>query len=205
MLFEHVLNWLPLAILIGTMTAAKLRAWVMQRRGKRVIIVDWQRPRTQLLYDVLIIAVFLLWIYLLIAEAWPLSIAWLPEWLTRKIIEALPIRLVGALMLLAAPVLFAAALRSFADSWRIGIDREQPGPLVTGGAFAWNRNPIYTAFDLIIIGAFLVHGRGVFLLLGISLVLLVHGIVLREERFLQKQYGAPFDGYCRRVRRYGLL
>jgi protein-S-isoprenylcysteine O-methyltransferase Ste14 len=205
MLLERFLSWLPLVIVVGMTAAAKLRAWAMQRQGKRVIIVDWQRPKAEMLYDGLIVAAFFVWLYFLIAEAWTLSVAWLPDWLMRKIVEAQPSRLVGALMLLAAPLLFAAALRSFADSWRIGIDREQPGPLVTGGVFAWNRNPIYTAFDLIIIGAFLVHGRVVFLLLGISLVLLVHGIVLREERFLQKQYGARFEGYCRHVRRYGLL
>jgi protein-S-isoprenylcysteine O-methyltransferase Ste14 len=205
MAFDGILDWLPLVIIVSMMTAAKLRAWTMQRRGKRVIIVDWQRPWTEMLYDVLIISVSVLWICLLVAEAWPLPVGWLPDWLTRRIVTARPIRLLGALMLLAAPVLFAAALRSFGDCWRIGIDRQQPPPLVTGGVFRYMRNPIYTAFDMIIIGAFLVHGRVVYMLLGLLLVLLVHGIVLREERFLLKQYGTTFQDYCRRVRRYGLL
>jgi protein-S-isoprenylcysteine O-methyltransferase Ste14 len=107
-------------------------------------------------------------------------------------------------MLLAAPILFAASLRSFATSWRIGIDREHPPPLVTSGVFAWTRNPIYTAFDMIIIGAFLVHGRLVVLLVGLIMIVLVHGVVLREERFLDQQFGDAFRKYTKRVRRYGV-
>jgi protein-S-isoprenylcysteine O-methyltransferase Ste14 len=205
MLLDRILDWLPLVVLIATLSAAKLRARVMQRRGQRVIIVDWNRPLKEMLYDVLVIVAFLCWLYFLVAEAWPLSLAFLPGWLTKNLIEALPVRLIGAAILLAAPTLFAASLISFANSWRIGIDREQPPPLVTSGIFRCTRNPIYTAFDLIIIGAFLVHGRVIFLLLGVVLVLLIHGVVLREERFLEDQFGDSFREYRQQVRRYGLL
>jgi protein-S-isoprenylcysteine O-methyltransferase Ste14 len=202
---NRILDWLPLVVLIVTLSAAKVRAWVMQRRGQRVVIIDWKRPLSEMLYDTLMIAVALCWIYLLVAEAWPFTLAWLPAWLTRSLIDYLPVRLVAAAILLAAPLLFAMALLSFQNSWRIGIDREQPPPLVTSGVFAWTRNPIYTAFDLIIIGAFLIHGRVIFLLFGIVLVLLVHGVVVREERFLEQQFGDVFRDYRQRVRRYGLL
>src|SRR5262245_48567259 len=119
MLLDRVLDWLPLVVLAATLSTAKVRAWLLKRRGVRVVIVDWRRPPGELLYDTLIIAVSLCWIYLLLAEAWPLSLAWLPDWLTRKIIDALPLRLIGAAMLLTAPILFGASLRSFATSWRI--------------------------------------------------------------------------------------
>jgi protein-S-isoprenylcysteine O-methyltransferase Ste14 len=205
MTLEQLLDWLPLVVLIATFSAARIRAWAMHRRGVRVVIVDWNRPLKEMLYDVLVIVAFLCWLYFLVAEAWPLSLAFLPGWLTKNLIEALPVRLIGAAMLLSAPTLFAASLISFANSWRIGIDREQPPPLVTGGIFGCTRNPIYTAFDLIIIGAFLVHGRAIFLLFGVVLVLLIHGVVLREEQFLEDQFGDSFRDYRQKVRRYGLL
>lgn len=205
MTFERVLRWLPIAALIAILITARVRAWMLRRRGQRVVVVDWHRPLAEMLYDTLLLAGLLCWIYSLIGETWPRLFTRMPAWLTAKMFTAMPVRIVGAAMVLAAPMLFAASLRSFANSWRIGIDRAQPPPLVTAGVFSWTRNPIYTAFDLVIMGAFLIHGRVIFLLLGTVLVLLIHGVVLREERFLDTQFGDAFHDYCQRVRRYGLL
>jgi protein-S-isoprenylcysteine O-methyltransferase Ste14 len=199
---NDILRWLPLVTLAVMLLAAKVRAFIMQRRGLRVMVVDWDRPLNELIYDTLLIVVALCWIFLLVAEAWPLSLAWLPGWLTTQIVARLPAKVIGAVLVLTAPALFAAALRSLGASWRMGIDSEQPGPLVTSGLFAWSRNPIYLAFDLLIIGAFLIHGRVIFLLLGVALVLFVHGIVLREERFLASRFGEEFRAYYQRVGRY---
>ena len=202
MLFERVLAWLPFATLAAMMVASRLWAVAMRRQGVRVIV--WGRSGKEYLYDKLLGFVFLFWLYLLLADAWPLSLAWLPEWLTMELVVALPAKLVGALLLIAAPALFAGAVRSLGTSWRMGVDRQTPGPLVTTGLFAWSRNPIYAAFDLTFVGAFLIHGRVVYLLLAVVLVLLLHGIILREERFLAERFGEAFAEYCRRVGRYGV-
>jgi protein-S-isoprenylcysteine O-methyltransferase Ste14 len=196
-----VLRWLPLVTLLAMMFAAKVRAAIMQRRGLRVIVVDWDRPRRDLLYDTLVIAVALFWIYLLLAMAWPLSLGWLPDW-TKRLVDGTSVKIVGVVLVLAAPLLFAAALRSLGESWRMGIDREQPGPLVASGLYAWSRNPIYAAFFLLIIGTCLIHGRVIVLLTGATLILLIHGVSLREERFLADRFGDEFRDYCQRVGRY---
>jgi protein-S-isoprenylcysteine O-methyltransferase Ste14 len=109
---------------------------------------------------------------------------------------------VGAALIVAAPVLYVAALRAMGMSWRIGIDQEKPGPLVTTGLFAWTRNPIYTAMDFLIIGSFLIHGRMIYLIAGAAMLLLVHGIIRREERFLAGRYNDAYSAYCARVGRY---
>ena len=201
-MLDRILAWLPLITLLTMLLAARLRAFLMQRRGQRVIVVDWDRPLRDLLYDTLVIAVALLWIYLLVAEAWPFSLSWLPGWLSKKIFDAAPLKFIGAALVLAAPVLFAAALRSLGKSWRMGIDRQQPGPLVASGLYAWSRNPIYSAFFLVIVGAILIHGRVIVLLFGAALMLLIHGVALREERFLAERFGETFQTYRRQVGRY---
>ena len=53
-----------------------------------------------------------------------------------------------------------------------------------------------------IVGTLLIHGRVIFFLLGAAFMLLIHGIVLREERFLAERFGDDFRAYCRRVGRY---
>jgi protein-S-isoprenylcysteine O-methyltransferase Ste14 len=205
MTMDRLLAWLPLLVIGAMLLSSKLRAFAMQRRGQRVIVVDWRRPLRDVLYDALLIVVCVPWFYLLVAEPLGLSLAWLPDWLTTRFLDAGPAKLGGAMLVLAAPVLFAAALRSMGTSWRIGIDRRQPGQLVTSGVFGWSRNPIYLAFDLVVIGAFLIHGRVVYLILGAAVVLLIHAVVLREERFLDAQYGEAFRAYRQRVGRYGSL
>jgi len=205
MSFERILRWLPIAALIAILITARVRAWMLNRRGQRVVVIDWHRPAREVIYDTLVLVAFLIWLYFLVAQVWPRLWTGVPAWLTKTLVEVPAFRYVGAAMAISGPMLFAASLRSFANSWRIGIDRAQPPPLVTAGVFSWTRNPIYTAFDLIIIGALLIHGRVIFLLLGAVLVLMVHGVVLREERFLDVQFGDAFRDYCGRVRRYGLL
>ena len=117
-----------------------------------------------------------------------------------------PCGCIGAAIVLAAPVLYRCRSRSIRQlpGGSASIDK-QPPPLVTSGLFAWTRNPIYTAFDLLLIGAFLIHGRVVSLLQERPSCLFVHGVVLREERFLEEQFGDAFRDYRRRVRRYGVM
>jgi protein-S-isoprenylcysteine O-methyltransferase Ste14 len=202
MTVESILNWLPLAAHVAILIANRLRARALGRRGVRVLVVDWQRPAGQVVYDTLVVVVFFLWCWLLLAAAWPLSLAWLPEWLTAKLIDSWPARVAGAALIVIAPFLFWSALGAMDVSWRMGIDRQQPGPLVTAGVFAFSRNPIYTAFDLVFLGTVLIHGRVIFLLLAITLIALLHGVILREERFLAARYGDAFREYCQRVGRY---
>ena len=92
--------------------------------------------------------------------------------------------------------------RKMGRSWRIGIDRNTPGALVTSGIFAWTRNPIYVALDLIFFGTFLVQGRAVFLGLALALAGLLHYQIRREEKYLAGLYGDAYRAYCERVGRY---
>jgi protein-S-isoprenylcysteine O-methyltransferase Ste14 len=73
---------------------------------------------------------------------------------------------------------------------------------VTTGLFAWARNPVYTAFDLAFVGTALLHGRVIVLLLAAMLIALLHGIIRREERFLEQRHGDAFRAYAARVGRY---
>jgi protein-S-isoprenylcysteine O-methyltransferase Ste14 len=73
---------------------------------------------------------------------------------------------------------------------------------VTTGLFAWARHPVYTAFDLAFVGTALLHGRVIFLLLAAMLIALLHGIIRREERFLEQRHGDAFRAYAARVGRY---
>jgi protein-S-isoprenylcysteine O-methyltransferase Ste14 len=93
-------------------------------------------------------------------------------------------------------------LISFGKSFRVGIDEEQPGALITTGVFAISRNPIYTAFGLVLLGIFLIYANWILLLYLIAGFWLFNRQVLREEDSLKKIYGDEYIEYCKKVRRY---
>ena len=98
--------------------------------------------------------------------------------------------------------MFAWALVSFGRSFRVGLDEDHAGELVTSGAFAFSRNPIYTAFALVFAGMFLTMPNWIILVyLALGATVIFRQIRL-EEASLRKVYGEKYDAYCKKVRRF---
>ncbi|QLL05753.1 methyltransferase family protein [Mycobacterium vicinigordonae] len=109
---------------------------------------------------------------------------------------------IGLALCAIALAVLVGSLVSFGRSFRVGIDVDAPGRLVTTGIFAVSRNPIYVGFFLFLVGQFLVFPNWVPLFYLAAGTWLFHRQVLREEEFLRRQYRREFDEYCSRVRRY---
>ncbi len=109
---------------------------------------------------------------------------------------------VGVLFCLAGLVLMTWSLVSFGNSFRVGIDTEQPDKLITNGIFAYSRNPIYVSLGLVLLGQFLIFPNWILLVYLAAATWLIHRQVLREEAFLKQHYGQGFLDYCQRARRY---
>jgi protein-S-isoprenylcysteine O-methyltransferase Ste14 len=97
---------------------------------------------------------------------------------------------------------FLYALFSFKNSFRIGIDEDLPGKLVTTGAFALSRNPMYTAFLTILFGTIWVFPTWIFLLLFLIGFWLIYFQIRYEEASLKKIYGQEYLAYCQKTRRF---
>jgi protein-S-isoprenylcysteine O-methyltransferase Ste14 len=109
---------------------------------------------------------------------------------------------IGVILCMLGLILFMSSLVSFGKSFRVGIDEDHPGPLVTTGVFAISRNPLYTAFGLVLIGIFFIFPNWVLMIYLFAGIWLFHRQVLREEESLKKIYGREYEEYCRKVRRY---
>jgi protein-S-isoprenylcysteine O-methyltransferase Ste14 len=118
------------------------------------------------------------------------------------LLNSFAVKIAGFALVSGGLIIFIFAFLSFGNSWRIGIDRQTPGGLVTGGIFGITRNPIYVAFNLFFIGMFLLNGTIFFLIFALLASVSVHFQILREEQFLSKQYGERFDAYRKRTPRY---
>ena len=176
---------------------------MFRKRGLNVFASDSQRRPQQIAIDAAMALCLILWSYETSVNVWPaLRPPLWPEWLQKTLFSTPFSELAGALLIVTALFVYAVALRDLGLSWRLGIDRNAPGPLVTRGIYAWSRHPIYAAFDLIFLGSFLLQGTFAFLLLTLAIIPLLHAIMLREERFLLSALGEQYQHYKIRVPRY---
>jgi protein-S-isoprenylcysteine O-methyltransferase Ste14 len=147
--------------------------------------------------DFLIPPFALFYFYLIFAHAFSLPIP------SRQVFfHSVLLAWLGVIFCLLGLALMLWSLVSFGSSFRVGIDTEHPDRLITNGAFAFSRNPIYTAFAFILVGQFLVFPNWILLLYLGAGFWLFHRQVLREEAYLKGHYGDEYAQYCRRVRRY---
>jgi protein-S-isoprenylcysteine O-methyltransferase Ste14 len=124
-------------------------------------------------------------------------------WFFRNRLPRLQSIVGGSALLLAAFALLAWGAVTMLRA-RTHIDPYQPATaLVTTGPFRFTRNPLYVAFTLFFIGLALWTGwLSSLLLLPLAHAGLHYGVVAREERYLANKFGAAYDDYRRRVRRW---
>ena len=146
--------------------------------------------------DFFIIPFALLFFYLIFS-----SVLELPE-LGTNLFSNEVLSWIGVVLCILGLVLFLLSLISFGKSFRVGIDEEKPGELITTGVFAISRNPIYTAFGFVLIGIFLILSNWILLLYTVAGFWLFNRQVQLEEISLKKIYGEEYKEYCKKVRRY---
>jgi protein-S-isoprenylcysteine O-methyltransferase Ste14 len=75
--------------------------------------------------------------------------------------------------------------------------------LATTGIYTWTRNPMYVGGSIVLLGIAIGCALDwVLLLLVLSLPLVHYGIILREERYLERKFGEEYRSYKTKVPRY---
>jgi protein-S-isoprenylcysteine O-methyltransferase Ste14 len=180
---------LTLVLFIGMVLA---RVFLLKGKGVRAVYFGNLDKK-----DFLIPPFALFYFYLIFANIFNL-----PSVSTQEFFHAEIIQWIGVFLCLAGLSLVLWSLVSFGRSFRVGIDTEHPDKLITSGAFAYSRNPIYVAFASILLGQFLIFPNWLLLVYLFAGVWLFHRQVLREEDYLKKHYGKEYLEYYNRVSRY---
>jgi len=180
------------ATLVALVVFVLTRVWMLRRRDIQAVEFG-KLDRT----DFLIPPFALVYFYVVFATAfgWPTVGA-------QTFLEPGALAWVGVVFCFGGLALMLWSLASFGTSFRVGIDVEHPDRLVTTGAFAHSRNPIYVAFALVLLGEFLIFLNWVLLAYLIAGFWLFNRQVMREESYLATHYGQEFSDYRDRVRRY---
>ena len=101
----------------------------------------------------------------------------------------------GALLLI--PVAQMLAGRTTVDP------HGQPARLMTGGLFRLSRNPIYLGDTLMLTGFLLIMDAPLALpLVPLFVWIVTHRFILPEEARLRSIFGAEFEAFCARTRRW---
>ena len=75
--------------------------------------------------------------------------------------------------------------------------------LATGGIYRWTRNPMYLGMALILLAAALgFASAGIVALFPIVILVIDRFVIAREERYLDRLFGAEYEQYRSRVRRW---
>ena len=115
------------------------------------------------------------------------------------------LRFVLGLALLLFGLSFPIRARRAFEAAGTNIRPDQPTTaIVTTGLFAHARNPVYLGGLIALLGLALMTGSTWMAILIVPAFLVLHyGVVLREERYLEQKFGAPYLAYKRSVPRYG--
>ncbi len=138
------------------------------------------------------------WLVACIAAAWGLA-AYVPV-----LQVSVPAQSVAGWVLIGAGA--ALMLYAIAAFWRFKtsvIPRQTPSALIDTGPYRLSRNPIYLADLLVLVGIVLLLGAlSAWITVPLFWAAIQYRFILPEEAVLRETFGAPYEAYCRSVRRW---
>ena len=115
----------------------------------------------------------------------------------------LPLRISGGILAIGAFFIVFAA-RAQMTKAGTNVNPSLPATaIVTGGPYRFTRNPMYLSLCLLNAGIGLTLCDLTPVVLTSALAVVLHyGVILREERYLERKFGDVYTAYLGRVRRW---
>jgi protein-S-isoprenylcysteine O-methyltransferase Ste14 len=110
---------------------------------------------------------------------------------------------IGLGLIVVAVALALVAEREF-QRWKTAVNHDYaPTTLVKTGPYRYSRNPMYVSLTTLQIGvALATNSLWVLLTLVPALIIMHHGVILREEQYMARKFGAAYQTYRSSVRRW---
>lgn len=109
---------------------------------------------------------------------------------------------VGAVLVVLAIALFVSAVGKFRAAGTAVPANKPTTAIVRSGPYRFTRNPIYLAFSLLQLGIAIWANNLWLLGTLVAAVALIHVVIGREERYLERKFGADYLAYKASVRRW---
>ena len=112
-------------------------------------------------------------------------------------------RVLGWLLIVGGLVIGSLGFREMRRAGTEVDPREPTTAIVTGGPFRFTRNPLYLCMTLIYAGITArANALPAALLFPVVLRIMRHGVIEREEHYLERKFGDEYLDYKARVRRW---
>lgn len=120
---------------------------------------------------------------------------------------ALPLwrsQIIGAALVVVGVLIPAIAITLFRRAGtEVSPTSKTNAKLVTTGPYAFTRNPMYSGVIIASLGVALFFGRRLMFLTPLIVFLITNFVLIPfEEAKMRRQFGAEFDAYTKRVRRW---
>jgi protein-S-isoprenylcysteine O-methyltransferase Ste14 len=135
----------------------------------------------------------------------PFLIGWLIDrWVDWQLLENARWALVlGAILVMAGIGVGGGGVWQFRRAQTTVLPFGGTARIVEAGIYRWTRNPMYVGMALAYVGfSFLINSAWCLGLLPLSILLVQLLVIRREERYLTNKFGAVYEGYRSRVRRW---
>lgn len=108
----------------------------------------------------------------------------------------------GLTLMMAGLLVCSVAIGHMGTSWRMGVDRDHPGDLVTRGIYHRVRHPIYSGLMLIVCGLAGVTADALSIAVAAAAFVGLPVQARLEEEFLAGRYGEVYAEYRQKTRRF---
>lgn len=146
--------------------------------------------------------IFFLLIFELAKPALQISLVILPDIISNILVDSIFLKILGTFLLTCSLVFMRLTLHNFNKSFRLGMDSNNLGKLISSGMFSISRNPFFVSIELYFIGIALLIFNIFFIGFALLVSVTIHFFILKEEKFMRQNYGEEYEKYTKKVRRY---
>jgi protein-S-isoprenylcysteine O-methyltransferase Ste14 len=194
MLSEAELAFKIILILIYCIfSIIRIRYQLRARKAGLITVISESRKYSILLSVFICYEVITLFLFLLYPESLDFAALPLPLWL----------QILGVIIGIAALLLFVWVHRHLGKNFSINLKISNKQQLVDTGPYRRVRHPMYTAFYLLHIAAFLITANwfiGITWIAGLTIIIFLR--IGREEKMMLGIFGNRYRSYMRRTGRF---
>lgn len=182
-----------LILIFTAFSIIRIRYQVKARKAGYVTVISESRKYSIFLSLLICYEVFTLFLFLLYPQALAFANINIPLWL----------QFLGLFIGTGALALFIWVHRNLGKNFSINLKLFSDQELIETGPYRWVRHPMYTAFYLLHLAAFLLTANwfiGVTWIAGLTVIIVLR--VDREEKMMLEMFGDRYRAYMSRTGRF---